>query len=36
MELADETANQVSWSELLERSSMERPELATLFSGYRL
>ncbi len=35
-ELADETANQVSWSELLERSSMERPELATLFSGYRL
>lgn len=36
MELADETANQVSWSELLERSSAERPELATLFSGYRL
>ena len=35
-ELADETANQVSWSELLERSSAERPELATLFSGYRL
>jgi hypothetical protein len=36
MELADETANQVSWSELLERSSAERPELAALFSGYRL
>ena len=35
-ELADETANQLNWSELLERSSMERPELATLFSGYRL
>ena len=35
-DLADETANQVNWSELLERSSMERPELATLFSGYRL
>ena len=35
-ELADETANQASWSELLERSSVERPELATLFSGYRL
>jgi hypothetical protein len=35
-DLADETANQVNWSELLERASAERPELATLFSGYRL
>ena len=35
-ELAEETASQVSWSELLENSSVERPELATLFSGYRL
>lgn len=36
MELADETANQVGWSELLERASTERPELTMLFSGYRL
>lgn len=35
-ELAEETTSQVSWSELLENSSVERPELATLFSGYRL
>lgn len=35
-ELAEETANQVAWSSLLDRAVSERPELASLFSGYRL
>ena len=35
-ELAEETANQSSWSELLERTAAERPELAAMFSAYRL
>ena len=35
-DLADDTANQLHWAELLERSAAARPELATLFSGYRL